>query len=323
MQPLYLSDADVASLITPDECASVIEDLFLQESRGEAEQQPTVELHLQPRGNFRVKVGGVYGSNAYGLKAYLGSAGYRVFVYDIDDGFQGLVEAFSLTELRTGAVSAVATKHMARPDADTLGIIGTGREARAQLRALARVRPLRAVKAYSRGAEGRAVYAAEMSEQLGIEVVAVDSAAECLRGAGIVVTMTNANEPVLDGADLEAGSFVCCVGATGAHRRELDDAAVGRAAFVVVEHLPLAQLECGELIHASGRGELHWGLVRELKDVVSGLITPRGGPADINLFTSIGTGAEDVAVASYVLRKARQQGVGLELPIPPPMQRRR
>jgi ornithine cyclodeaminase/alanine dehydrogenase-like protein (mu-crystallin family) len=323
MQPLYLSDADVSSLISPEECAEVIEDLFLQESRGEAEQQPTVELHLPPRGAFRVKVGGVYGSNAYGLKAYLGSAGYRVFVYDLDDGFLGLVEAFTLTELRTGAVSAVAAKHMARADADTLSIIGTGREARAQLRALSRVRPLRTVKAYSRGAEGRAAFATEMSEKLNLDVVAVDSAAECLRGAGIIVTMTNANEPVFDGSDLEDGTFICCVGATGAHRRELDDEAVSRAAFVAVEHLPLAQLECGELIHAAARGALHWGLVRELKDVVSGLIPPRRTPAEINLFTSIGTGAEDVAVATYVLRKARERGVGLELPIPPPMQRRR
>lgn len=145
----------------------------------------------------------------------------------------------------------------------------------------------------------------------------------CLRGSDIVVTMTSANDPVLNGGDIEAGAFVCCVGATGPHRRELDDEAVSRAAFIAVEHLPLAQLECAELIHAAGRGALHWGLVRELKDVVSGAMQSRRSPSDINLFTSIGTGAEDVAVATYVLRKARERGIGLELPIPPPMQRRR
>ncbi|MSQ10371.1 MAG: ornithine cyclodeaminase family protein [Dehalococcoidia bacterium] len=321
--PLYLSDDVVTSLITPEECAAVIEDLFLQESRGEAEQQPTVELHLPPRGVFRMKVGGVYGVNAFGFKAYLGTAGYRVFVYDIDEGFQGLVEAFKLTEMRTGAVSAVAAKHMARQDASTLGIIGTGREARAQLRALSQVRQLRKVKAYSRNTENRAAYAAEMSEALKLDVEPVASAKEAVQGAEILITMTNANDPVFEGADLEPGTLVCCVGATGPHRRELDDEAVARSGMVVVEHLPLAQSECAELIHANGSGRLHWGLVRELKDIVSGLITPRQAANDINLFTSIGTGAEDVAVASYVLRKAREQGVGVELPIPPPMQRRR
>jgi ornithine cyclodeaminase len=202
MPPLYLSDDVVTSLITPEECAAVIEDLFLQESRGWAEQQPTVELHLPPRGVFRMKVGGVYGVNAYGFKAYLGSAGYRVFVYDIDEGFQGLVEAFKLTEMRTGAVSAVAAKHMARQDAATLGIIGTGREARAQLRALSQVRPLRKVKAYSRNAENRAAYAAEMRDTLGLDVEPVASAKEAVQGSDILVTMTSANDQVFEGADL-------------------------------------------------------------------------------------------------------------------------
>src|SRR5262245_32644665 len=118
--------------------------MFRYEAEGLAEQTPTTELHL-PRGPFRMKVGGVYGANCYGFKAYLGNAGYRVFVYDLEKGFAGLVEAYELTELRTGAVSAVAAKHLARPDAETVGIIGTGREARAQLRALSHVRNLRRV----------------------------------------------------------------------------------------------------------------------------------------------------------------------------------
>lgn len=321
MEPLYLNDADIQALVSPQECAEVIEDLFQQEARGDAEQTPTVELHLPKRGPFRVKVGGVYGANAYGLKAYLGSAGYRVFVYDLDEGFLGLVEAFKLTEVRTGAVSAVATKHMSRPNAANLGIIGTGREARAQLRALAGVRPLKAVKAYSRSVENREAYAAEMSKELGITVTPVATAKEALQGADILVTMTSANDPVLEGADLEPGTLVCCVGATGARRRELDDAAVQRAQAVVVEHLPLAELECGELIHAAGNGLFDWSRVSEIKDVVGGKTAV--DTSAINLFTSIGTGAEDVAVAAFALRRARERGIGLDLPLPPPMMRRR
>jgi alanine dehydrogenase len=320
--PLYLSDDDVRRLISPDEAAVVIEAMFLDEAKGRTEQAPTVEVKL-PRGVFRVKVGGAYGSNSYGLKAYLGNAGYRVFVYKLDTGFDGLVEAFELTELRTGAVSAVATKYLARPETETLGIIGTGREARAQLRAVSRVRKLGLVRAFSRSAENRQTYAAEMSQQLGLEVIAVDSAEECVREADMVLTITSANDPVFDGAWLAPGTFVCAVGGTGVLRREIDEETIGRSATVVVEHLPTAEAESGELIHAVARGRLRWGLVRELKDVVSGLIPARQNADEITLFDSIGTGAEDVALATLALEKARAQGLGVELPLPPPFIRAR
>src|SRR5215216_1190814 len=148
-----------------DDAFGIIEGLFQDEARGLTEQTPTTELHI-PDSMFRMKVGGAYGSGVYGFKAYLGNAGYRVFVYSVDSGFEGLVEAYDLTEIRTGAVSAVATQYMARESAETLGILGTGREARAQLRAVSRVRKLRRVKAWSRSPDNRARYVKEMSAEL-------------------------------------------------------------------------------------------------------------------------------------------------------------
>ena len=320
--PIYLSDADVRSLLSPDECAEIIEKLCRDDAKGMAEQTPTTELHL-PKGPFRVKVGGAYGFNAYGLKAYLGNAGYRVLVYDLDDGFAGLVEAFAMTELRTGAVSAIAAKYLARADAGTLGIIGTGREARSQIEAISRVRKLSLVKAYSRGEENRMAYAKEMSEKLGLDVQPVASAEECVRGSDIVVTITSANEPVLKGEWLSEGAFVCGVGATGVYRRELDEDAIARAEVVVVESLPVAESECGDLMYAVARGRLRWNQVVELKDIVSGRVPARSGQGAITLFDSIGTGAQDVAIAAEAIRKARAAGVGVVLPLPPPTTRRR
>ena len=320
--PIYLSDEDVRSLITPDECADIIEKLCLDEAAGLTEQATTTELHL-PKGPFRVKVGGAYGFNSYGLKAYLGNAGYRVLVYDLDTGLEGFVEAFAMTELRTGAVSAVAAKYLAEPSASTLGIVGTGREARAQLTALSRVRKLTKVRAFSRSPENRTAFAREMSERLELDVEAVDSAETCVRNSEIVLTITSANEPVVSGAWLEDGAFVCGVGATGKYRRELDEDAVARAKTVVVESRPVAEAECGELIYAVDRGKLRWSQVYELKDIVSGRIAARTDPADITLFDSIGTGAQDVAVAAVALKKARAKGIGVDLPLPPPTSRRR
>jgi len=320
--PLYITDAEARSLVSVDEAAGIIEDLCLDEAKGMAEQTPTTELHI-PNSMFRMKVGGVYGSKAYGFKAYLGNAGYRVFVYSTETGFEGLVEAYDLTEIRTGAVSAVATKYMARENAETLGILGTGREARAQLRAVSKVRKLRRVKAWSRSSDNRVAYAKEMSTELGIEVLPVESAEAAVRDSDIALTITSANEPILDGTWLAPGTFVCGVGATGPKRRELDDEAVGRASTVVVEHMRTALDECGELIHAVEAGRLRWEDVTELKDVVSGSKPGRRSDDEITLFTSVGTGAQDVAMAAYVLQQAKARGIGLDLPIPPPTMRRR
>jgi ornithine cyclodeaminase len=212
---------------------------------------------------------------------------------------------------------------MARENAETLGILGTGREARAQLRAVSRVRKLRRVKAWSRSADNRAAYGKEMSAELGIEVAAVETAEDAVRASDIVLTITSANEPIIDGAWLAPGTFVCGVGATGPKRRELDDEAVGRASVVVVEHKRTALDECGELIHAVEAGRLRWDGVSELKDVVSGTKPGRRSEEEVTLFTSVGTGAEDVSMAAFVLKAAKAKGIGLELPIPPPTMRRR
>ena len=170
--PLYITDAEARSLVSVDDAARIIEGLFLDEAKrpGRADADHGAahpQQHVPHESRRRLRQQGFYG-----FKAYLGNAGYRVFVYSMETGFDGLVEAYDLTEIRTGAVSAVATKYMARENAETLGILGTGREARAQLRAVSKVRKLRRVKAWSRSADNRVAYAKEMSAELGIEVVA-------------------------------------------------------------------------------------------------------------------------------------------------------
>lgn len=313
---LHLSEDDVKSLLTMDECIDVLDALFRQEARGEAENKPTTELHLPGAGFFRLKTGAVYGSNILGFKTY-GSAGRRrlVFVYDLKTGLEGIVDAIALTQIRTGAVSAVGARYLARLEAQTVGIIGTGKEARTQLEALSRVRPLRHVKAYSRSAEHRHLFASEMTEKLGVEVAPVESGEACVKDADIVVTATSARDPVLFGSWLAEGTHICAVGATTMFRRELDETAVERAAIVVVEHLPQAEAELGELLYAADRGKLRWSIVRELKDVVSGAFPGRTAPEDITLLDTIGVGTEDIAVADYLMKKARTLSLGTELPL--------
>lgn len=311
---LYLTNAEVRELVSVDEAARAIDDLFAQEAQGQVANRPTTELHL-PRGFFRLKAGMTAGFGSYGFKAY-GTGRYTVFVYNIENNaLEGVVDAYGLTEIRTAAVSAVAAKYMARPQTRSMAIIGTGREARAQAAALSRILPVQSIKAYSRAAEHREAFAREMSERLKLQVEPVASAEACVRDADMVVTITSARDPVLAGAWLAEGTFVCAVGATTPERRELDEEAVLRAGTVVVEHLPQAQAECGELRHAVERGELDWSKVIELKDVVSGAVPGRRCEAEITLFDSIGIGSEDVALATYALQKARAEGKGQALPL--------
>jgi alanine dehydrogenase len=316
MTILHLSEDDVRNLLSMEECVQVTEEVFLHEAQGKAEHKPTTEFHFPNGGFFRLKAGGTYGYNTLGWKAY-GSAGKRriVFVYDLQTGLDGIVDSMWLTQMRTGAVSAVATKYMARPEAATLGIIGTGKEAPTQLAAIQCVRPLKQVKVYSRTPEHRETFAAETSRRMGLDIEAVSSAEACVRDVDIVVTMTSTREPVVSGGWLGQGTHINGVGATGVYRRELDEDAVARCSTVVVEHLPMAREECGELIYAANRGRLQWSLVRELKDLVSGALPGRSKPEDITLFDSIGIGSEDVAIASFLLKKARASSVGTPLPM--------
>jgi alanine dehydrogenase len=311
---LYLDDADVERLMPLDEATDRIEELFVEEWKGQVHHRPTTELPLT-RGFFRLKAGAVYGLNSYGFKAY-GTGRYIVFVYSLENNaLYGIVEAHRLTEIRTGAVTAVGVRHMARPDARTLAIIGTGREARTQVPAVCVARSIDSVRAFSRNPEKRERFAEEMRAKLRIDVRAVSSAEACVRDADIVVTMTNARDPVLEGDWLAGGTFVCGVGATTPERRELDVEAVARAGTIVVEHRPQAEAECGELREAARQGRLNWSDVRELKEIVGGGIPGRRSAEEITLFDTIGVGSEDVALAAYVLARAKAENAGTILPL--------
>jgi ornithine cyclodeaminase/alanine dehydrogenase-like protein (mu-crystallin family) len=303
------------------ECIQVLEDLFKQEADGSVENRPTTELSL-PKGILRLKAGGTYGLNTFGFKAYPAGGRYLVFVYDLDTGLEGIVEARGLTEERTGAVTALGTRYMARPESSTLGIIGSGREARAQLTYLAGTLPLTNVRVFSRSPEKRQEFAREMTERLALDVVPVETAAECVRDADVVTTITNANDPVLEGAWLSPRTHINAVGATTPNRRELDDEAVALAQTIVVEHFPQAKEECGELLHAEASGCFSWDKATELHEVVAGSKPGRRSEDEITLFDTIGVGSEDVAIATYALRKAKEQGVGIELPFDPPFRAR-
>ncbi len=318
---LLLKEDDVRSLLTMDACLAAVEEAFRLRAHGQAMVRPRTRMAM-PDGTHQLMGGWVGGEiNAFGLKSYGGphksgvrGGGMVVLLYDGEtSALLAILEGNLLGQIRTGAASGVATRYMAREDASTVGIIGTGRQAATQLEAVCRVRDIQRVWAYSRKQERRDAFAEEMARRLDVPVTAVDTGEECVREADVVVTITASREPVLEGAWLREGTHVNAAGGNHYLRRELDDEAIRRAALITVDDLPQAQAESGELMAAAARGALQWERVREMADVVSGSISGRTDAQAITLFESQGIATWDVAAAMATYCAARERGVGVEI----------
>jgi ornithine cyclodeaminase/alanine dehydrogenase-like protein (mu-crystallin family) len=252
-----------------------------------------------------------------GLKIYTYAAGALRFVVPLFRVATGklaaLVAANHLSAVRTGAASGVATKYMARAGARTVGIVGTGVQARTQLEAIVLVRRIERVRAFSRSPRHRAEFARTMAAKLGVPVEPVASAEAAVRDAGIVVAATSASRPVVRGRWLAPGAHVNAIGANFPMKRELDGEAVGRAAVIAADSVAQAKQEAGDLILGFGRNRRAWRRVRELADIVAGKNRGRTSEREITLFKSSGIAIEDVVTAARVCELARRRGIGREV----------
>jgi len=215
--------------------------------------------------------------------------------------------------MRTGAASGIATKYMARAEARTAGIVGTGAQARTQLEAISHARKLESIRAFGRDPARRADFCREMTERLGLPVMPAASAEEAVRGVEIVITATNSVNPVVCGAWLAPGTHLNAVGSNLPQRRELDDDAVARAAIVAVDSIEQSKMESGELIHAYAADPSRWNKVVEVAEIVSGKRPGRTSAGEITLFKSNGIATWDIAAAARVLERAEKEGLGRRL----------
>lgn len=316
--PLLLTDKEVDQLMTMEECIDVTEDSFRQVGNGLTWNRPRSRIRM-PRGFHHMMAASVLGSEVFGLKTYTSfRSGVRfiVMLYDSNNGdLLAMVQGGRLTQLRTGAVTAVATKYMAREDSATVGIIGTGNQGRTQLAGVCGVRNVKSVKAYDRSEESVKAFASEMSAELGVDITPVETAEEAARDLDIVITMTTARTPVLLGEWLQPGQHINAAGSNHWIRQEVDDDVVRNASIIIVDSIEDAQIEAGDLLYPIERGRIRWSQIKELADVVVGHITARKSPDDITLFESQGIAVSDIAAAAYIYKKAVEQGVGVALPL--------
>jgi ornithine cyclodeaminase/alanine dehydrogenase-like protein (mu-crystallin family) len=311
--PLLIREDDVARLLTMDDVLAAAEAGFRALGNGQAVNTPRTRS-ATPSGTLHVMHAAVPALGVAGVKTYTSGPRGIAFVailYRLDDGQAlAVIEANRLGQMRTGAASGVATKYLARPEAGAIGIIGSGWQARSQLTAIARVRPIALVKVYSRTPEHRGAFADEMIAELGTEVIAVDSAEEAVDAVDIVVTATTARAPVLSGRWLRPGVHVNAIGSNAASRQEIDLEAVRRSDRIVVDAVDQAVLECGDLIAAAREDEGLWGRVVDLARIVAGQAPGRQRAEEITLFESQGIALEDVVTMELVYRRARATGIG-------------
>lgn len=313
---LFLREADVAALVGIDDVIDVVERGFREYGAGRAVNRPRQRVAIDG-GTLHVMAAGLPGWGVFGLKSYAVTRDGRRFIsllYSAESGqLLAMMEADTLGRLRTGAASAVATRYLARPEAGAVGILGTGAQARTQLQAIARVRPVALVKAYSPTPARREAFAEAMVQELGAEVVAVDAPEDAVSDVDIIVTITPARDPVLHGAWLRPGVHINAAGSNAAGRRELDEEAVGRAGRIVVDARDQAMIEAGDLIAPVGAGRLSWEQVVELGQIVAGAAPGRRSEDEITLFESQGIALEDVATMHLIYARAREARRGEEI----------
>lgn len=309
--PLWLSEDDVAALITPGEAVPVLEECLRRMAVGQVELMPRRRFRIDD-GYFAVMAAADRGLGVAGLKSYTvvgGKLAFVVCLFSLEDGgLTALIAADRLGQVRTGAASGVAAKYLARRGATSLGLIGAGWQAESQLAAIrAAVPSLERVVVSSRTAERAAAFA----EAHGAEVAASPAEAGA---CDVVVTATTSKDPVLRGDWLRDGALVCAIGANDPAARELDAQVIARATLVCCDSLEDARLESGDLIEPIAAGGLDWLEVQELHQIVAGELPGRQSDGDIVVFKSNGIAPWDLAVGQEVLRRASERGVGTTLP---------
>jgi len=312
---LYLSEEEVSHLLSMDLALEAVEAAHAAHGRGRAIDIPRQRTRL-PTAALHILQGALPDEGVFGYKAYTTSREANRFLVHLFDAANGrllaMIEADTLGMMRTGAAGGVAAKYLARPDAAIAGVFGAGWQARSQIAALCRVRPLTLVKVFSRDEVKRRAFCADMSRQLGVEVLSAPSAQDTVRGSDIVVTITTSAVPVFDGAWIEPGCHVNAAGSNALARREIDEATVRAAGLVCVDSRPTALAEAGDLLPLLEKGRLHERQLLELGEIVADVRRGRTAADQITLFESQGMAIQDIAVARRVFEMARQQGLGSE-----------
>ena len=319
MKILVLAGHHVRELLPYAECAGLMRQALAELARGQIQQPLRTVVRPRDAAGFMGLMPAYSPGAGYGLKAIcitpgnpaIGKDAHQggVLLFDVRTGEPlALVNASAVTEIRTAAVSAVATGLLARPGAAELAIIGTGVQGQGHAHAIAATRPLAGIRLAGRDPARAREVAAGLAGQLGVPVSAHDEVPAAVAGAGIVVTATTSPQPVLRREWLSPGAHVNAVGACVPSARELDSATMAEAA-IFADSRESVRNEAGDFLLAEREGVVN-PVRAELGELLTGTAPGRAGDDEITVFESLGLAAEDLAAASYLYEKASRLGAG-------------
>ena len=322
---LAISDSEVRLLLTMPECIELMVDALEALAEGAAAVPLRSLMWLPDRSGLLGMMPGHHAAaGIMGIKVVSVMPGNHGTEYDAHQGvvlvFEtehgrpvAIVDATSITAIRTAAVSGVATRLLAREDAGDLALLGSGTQAATHLEAMLAVRPIGRVRVWSRTGERARAFAARETARHGITIEVAADARAAVEGADLICTTTASPEPVLEGDWIAEGAHINAVGSSVRTARELDATAVARSRLFV-DRRESALNEAGDFLLARAEGAVtddH--IAGELGEILTGRVPGRTSPAEITLFESLGLSIEDVASAMFVYERARAVGAGRSL----------
>jgi len=309
-----LDASAVEALIDETTVLDSIRDLFTLPPGPEEIGFGRIDL-AHPKGWLRSLPAFITSKDLLGFKVLHQTAGvgmrYTVYVHRLSSGeLLGIVDALEVTNLRTGAVSAVATDCLAPEEVDVAALVGTGPVARGQLRALELVRPAREIRVFARTPENRRAFLDDMAGSVAGRLVEMQTLDDALEGAGLVTLATKAAKPVLLAEHLHPGIHVNSVGPASRDRIEVDPAIFELFDRVVCDSAEMVFTEAGDAHQAASVHGFDVSRAADLGQLVSGVVAGRTNAGEITLFKSVGNGAQDLMVAGRLLELAEEAAVG-------------
>jgi ornithine cyclodeaminase/alanine dehydrogenase-like protein (mu-crystallin family) len=329
---LLISDAVVKQLLTMADAIDMAERAVRELQEGKAENRPRNHFYVPgEKVTFMMRQfqGAIPKLGVFGLRVttdIIGSVPHKpqvrpfglFLLFDLGTAaFLAVIHDHELQRIRVGAETGVAARYLAREDAETVGLLGSGFQAETQLAAVCAVRKIERAEVYSPNPEHRRRFAREMGKRLGIEIVPVENPKEAVEEKDIVVAATNSSRPVLEGSWISEGAHVTSIVNSDQRfpRRELDNDTFARSDIVVIASLEQCQQDhAADIFESVEAGALSWKRVCELGEVVTGKRGRRNTPKQITLFKNNALAVEFTALAWRVFQIAQREGLGEEIP---------
>lgn len=317
---VWITEAEVAALVSLSDAIPALERGLAQEHAGKASNMGKTHALWNNNRSTLHAIGAVMeGEGVVGTKIWAhtpGGACPLLILYSADNGqLVAVIEAFALGQLRTAGVSGVATRWMSLADANDMALIGTGKQALAQVAGVHAVRPLKRLRVYSPNPDNRAAFIAKARKQFAFEIIDCGSVEAAVSDASIVTLVTRAREPFVHSAMLARGCHINAVGAITPERQEFAQDIFPRAGLIAVDSVDSVRRLSSEFIEQYNPQPFRWDAVRPLSERVA-KAEPRSSTVDLSLFKAMGMGLSDLSLGVEILARARAKGVGRPVPVP-------